>query len=99
MARFSQSKTQPAQVVAVVVRVLEYDMWEIVIIMFLALSDTQDAAIRVTHNEGEVLEFETKEICLQHVWANVDKLKEFGSSQYDGAPVKEIGCWLKPDET
>ena len=98
MARFSQSKTQPAQVVAVVVRVLEYDMWEIVIIMFLALSDTQDAAIRVTHNEGEVLEFETKEICLQHVWANVDKLKEFGSSQYDGAPVKEIGCWLKPNE-
>ena len=80
------------------VRVLEYDMWEIVIIMFLALSDTQDAAIRVTHNEGEVLEFETKEICLQHVWANVDKLKEFGSSQYDGAPVKEIGCWLKPNE-
>ena len=98
MVRFSQLKTQPAQVVAVVVRVLEYDMWEIVIIMFLALSDTQDAAIRVTHNEGEVLEFETKEICLQHVWANVDKLKEFGSSQYDGAPVKEIGCWLKPNE-
>ena len=55
MVRFSQLKTQPAQVVAVVVRVLEYNMWEIVIIMFLALSDTQDAAISVTHNEGEVL--------------------------------------------
>ena len=72
-------------------------MWEIVIIMFLSLGTTQDA-VRVTHNEGKVLEFKTKEICLQHVWANVDKLKEFGSSQYDGAPVKEIGCWLKKDE-
>ena len=72
-------------------------MWEIVIIMFLSLGTTQDA-VRVTHNDGKVLEFETREVCLQHVWANVDKLKEFGSSQYGGAPVKEIGCWLKPDE-
>ena len=70
-------------------------MWEIVIIMFLSTLGAEYDAIRVTHNDGKVLEFESREICLQHVWANVDKLKEFGSSQYDGAPVKEIGCWKK----
>ena len=70
-------------------------MWEIVIIMFLSTLGAEHDAIRVTHNDGKVLEFESKEICLQHVWANVDKLKEFGSSQYGGAPVKEIGCWEK----
>tara|TARA_R100001082_G_scaffold70035_1_gene39835 strand:- start:159 stop:380 length:222 start_codon:yes stop_codon:yes gene_type:complete len=70
-------------------------MWEIVIIMFLSTLGADNDAIRVTHNDGKVLEFESREICLQHVWANIDKLKEFGSSQYDGAPVKEIGCWEK----
>ena len=92
-----QLKIPLALAVVVVVKVLEYDMWEIVIIMFLSLGTTQDA-VRVTHNDGKVLEFETREVCLQHVWSNIDKLKEFGSSQYDGAPVKEIGCWLKPNE-
>ena len=70
-------------------------MWEIVIIMFLSTLVADNDEIRVTHNDGKVLEFESREICLQHVWANIDKLKEFGSSQYDGAPVKEIGCWEK----
>ena len=70
-------------------------MWEIVIIMFLSTLGADNDAIRVTQNDGKVLEFESREICLQHVWANIDKLKEFGSSQYDGAPVKEIGCWEK----
>jgi len=70
-------------------------MWQIVIIMFLPTLGVEQDAITVTHSEGKVLEFETKEVCLKHVWANVDKLKEFGSSQFEGAPVKEIGCWEK----
>ena len=73
-------------------------MWQIVIIMFLPTLGVEQDAVRITHNDGKVLEFETREVCLQHVWGNIDKLKEFGSSQYDGAPVKEIGCWLKPNE-
>ena len=51
-------------------------MWQIVIIMFLPTIGVEQDAITVTHNEGKVLEFETKEVCLKHVWANVDKLKE-----------------------
>ncbi len=74
-------------------------MWEIVIIMFLGLGATEVDAIRVTHNKGVPLHFETREICLEHMWKNIDTLKEFGSASFNGAPVKEIGCWEKPDET
>ena len=70
-------------------------MWQIVILMFLPELGIEQDAVTVTHNDGKVLEFETKEVCLQHMWKNLEKLKEFGSSQFGGAPVKEIGCWKK----
>ena len=48
------------------------------------------------HNDGKLLQFETQEICHAHVYKNLDKLKEFASSQFDGAPVKSIICARVP---
>ena len=92
------SRTQCKPVHAVAGKVLEYDMWQIIIIMLMPLGSPEQDAIIVTHSKGEELHFETKEICLEHMWKNIDTLKKFGSSQFDNAPVKEIGCWLKKDE-
>ena len=50
----------------------------------------------ITHNDGKLLHFETQEICYAHVYENLDKLKEFASSHFDGAPVKSIICSRVP---
>jgi|TARA_B100001778_G_C18404098_1_gene545580 hypothetical protein len=66
-------------------------MWQIVVIMMVALGVEQDA-IEVTHNDGEILQFETQDICYAHVYKNLDELKKFASSQFEGAPVKKVMC-------
>ena len=64
-------------------------MWQIVVIMIVAFGADTDA-LEITHNDGQPLQFETQEICYAHVYENLDKLKQFASSQFDGAPVKPI---------
>ena len=70
-------------------------MWQIIVIMMVALGADTDA-LEITHNNGKPLRFETQEICYDHVYENLDKLKEFASSQFDGAPVKTIICASVP---
>lgn len=70
-------------------------MWQIIVIMMVALG-TDKNALEITHNDGKLLQFETQEICHAHVYKNLDKLKEFASSQFDGAPVKSIICTRVP---
>ena len=70
-------------------------MWQIIVIMMVALGSKTDA-IEISHNNGKVLEFESQAICYAHVEANLEKLKSFASSQFDGAPVKSIICVKKP---
>ena len=70
-------------------------MWQIIVIMMVALGSDTDA-LEITHNNGKPLRFETQEICYDHVYENLDKLKEFASSQFDGAPVKTIICASVP---
>jgi|TARA_Y100000361_G_C11058386_1_gene289110 hypothetical protein len=70
-------------------------MWQIVVIMMVAFGADTDA-LEITHNNGKPLRFETQEICYAHVYENLDKLKQFASSQFDGAPVKTIICARVP---
>ena len=70
-------------------------MWQIIVIMMVALGADTDA-LEITHNNGKPLQFETQENCYAHVYENLDKLKEFASSQFDGAPVKTIICASVP---
>ena len=70
-------------------------MWQIVVIMVVAFGADTDA-LEITHNDGKPLQFETQEICYAHVYENLDKLKQFASSQFDGAPVKTIICARVP---
>ena len=70
-------------------------MWQIVIIMFMSLNHDGHDAITVEKYQDNPLVFETKEQCLKHMWENLEPLKQFGSANFNGAPVKEIGCWEK----
>ena len=70
-------------------------MWQIVVIMLVAFGADTDA-LEITHTDGKPLQFETQEICYAHVYENLDKLKQFASSQFDGAPVKTIICARVP---
>lgn len=70
-------------------------MWQIIIIMMVALGAETDA-IEISHNNGKPLRFESQAICYAHVEANLEKLKSFASSQFDGAPVKSITCVKTP---
>ena len=70
-------------------------MYEIVIIMFMALGTPSyvNDAVKISHKNGEVLEFATHEKCLKHLWENLDDLKAFARTQFEGSPpVKEILC-------
>lgn len=69
-------------------------MYKIVIIMFLATANPQWDGIDVTHFKGKVLEFQTRQLCLDYVWKHLTVLKEFGQTVYD-APVKRIDCFEK----
>ena len=70
-------------------------MWQIVVIMLVGMLAEQDA-IEITHNNGLPLRFDTQEICYDHVYKNIDMLKQYASSQFDGAPVKTIICTKLP---
>ena len=70
-------------------------MWQIVVIMLVGMLAEQDA-IEITHNNGLPLRFDTQEICYDHVYQNLDMLKKYASSQFDGAPVKSIICAKVP---
>ena len=70
-------------------------MWQIVVIMLVSFYAEQDA-IEITHNNGLPLRFDTQEICYDHVYKNIDMLKQYASSQFDGAPVKTIICTKLP---
>ena len=76
-------------------------MYEIVVIMMMLATDpdvypkpnsTEQDAIRITHNDGVRLTFDTHDICQQHVWANLQIIKKFATSQFNGEPVKHIIC-------
>ena len=70
-------------------------MWQIVVIMLVGMLAEKDA-IEITHNNGLPLRFDTQEICYEHVYKNIDMLKQYASSQFDGAPVKTIICTKLP---
>ena len=70
-------------------------MWQIIVIMMVALG-SNTAAIEISHNNGKPLAFASQAICYAHVEANLEKLKSYASSQFDGAPVKSIICVKKP---
>ena len=70
-------------------------MWQIVVIMLVGMLAEKDA-IEITHNNGLPLLFDTQEICYDHVYKNIDMLKQYASSQFDGAPVKTIICTKLP---
>ena len=70
-------------------------MWQIVVIMLVGMLAEQDA-IEITHNNGLPLGFDTQEICYDHVYENLDMLKKYASSQFNGAPVKSIICAKVP---
>ena len=57
-------------------------MEQIIVIMMVALGSDTDA-LEITHITEQPLRFETQEICYAHVYENLDKLKEFASSQFD----------------
>ena len=70
-------------------------MWQIIVIMMVALGSEIDA-LEISHNNGKPLRFESQAICYAHVEANLEKLKSFASSQFGGAPVKSIICVKTP---
>tara|TARA_Y100001938_G_C7987510_1_gene377685 strand:- start:149 stop:379 length:231 start_codon:yes stop_codon:yes gene_type:complete len=70
-------------------------MWQIIVIMLVTFGAELDA-IEITHNDGKRLQFESQAICYAHVEANLEKLKSYASSQFDGAPVKSIICVKTP---
>jgi|TARA_A100001388_G_scaffold274954_1_gene259533 hypothetical protein len=73
-------------------------MFEIVAIMFMVLGSKEIDAVRITHDQGKPLTFKTQQICYAHVYANLEKIKEFASSQFDGRPVKSVICAPVPKE-
>ena len=46
-------------------------MWQIIVIMMVALGADTDA-LEITHNNGKPLQFETQEICYDHVYENLE---------------------------
>lgn len=83
-------------------------MYEIVVIMAMLATDPkvypgkdlkQEDALRITHNNGVPLVFKNIDICYEHVWANLEKIKKFASSEFDGAPVKHIVCAPVQEDT
>ena len=70
-------------------------MYVIVLLMFVTLGAERDA-LEVSHKDGKLLEFHTYEECYDHVAKNIDQLKEFARSEFDGAPVKRVLCVQKP---
>ncbi len=73
-------------------------MFEIVVIMFMVLGSKEIDAVRITHDQDIPLTFKTQQICYAHVFANLEKIKEFASSQFDGRPVKSVICAPVPKE-
>ena len=73
-------------------------MFEIVAVMFMVLGSKELDAIRITHDQGKPLTFKTQDICYAHVFANLDKIKEFASLQFDGRPVKSVICARVPKD-
>ena len=69
-------------------------MYVIVLLMFVTLGAERDA-LEVSHKDGKLLEFHTYEDCYNHVVENIDGLKEFAKSEFDGAPIKKILCVQK----
>tara|TARA_R100000008_G_scaffold58166_1_gene36082 strand:- start:198 stop:410 length:213 start_codon:yes stop_codon:yes gene_type:complete len=69
-------------------------MYVIVLLMFVTLGAETDA-LEVSHKDGKLLEFHTYEDCYNHVAENIDDLKEFAKSEFDGAPIKKILCVQK----
>tara|TARA_Y100001970_G_scaffold168272_1_gene205824 strand:- start:30 stop:296 length:267 start_codon:yes stop_codon:yes gene_type:complete len=70
-------------------------MYQIVVFMFLLAPGSQDA-LTITHLNGEPLSFKSKDECYAHIYDHTERLKEYASSQYDGAPVKSIDCFTQP---
>ena len=69
-------------------------MYVIVLLMFVTLGAERDA-LEVSHKDGKLLEFHTYEDWYNHVVENIDDLKEFAKSEFDGAPIKKILCVQK----
>ena len=67
-------------------------VWQIIITMFVALGTTNDAIV-VEQLNAKPLVFESRTKCLEHMWDNIETLKEFGRANFDNSPVKEIGCY------
>ena len=67
----------------------------LIVIMLVGMLAELDA-IEITHNNGLPLRFDTQEICYDHVYENLDMLKKYASSQFNGAPVKSIICAKVP---
>ena len=54
-------------------------------------SDEIDAMV-ITHYNGKPLDFKTQEKCYAHMWENIEAIKEYASSRFDGKPVRQVIC-------
>ncbi len=74
-------------------------MWQIVIFMVMGFGNTPDVypdksldALVITHYEGKPLNFVNEDDCIRHMWRNIDALKSYASSRFDGRNVDKIIC-------
>tara|TARA_R100000742_G_C4246922_1_gene65716 strand:- start:383 stop:628 length:246 start_codon:yes stop_codon:yes gene_type:complete len=75
-------------------------MWKIVVFMLIGLGTDQELypltsredALVITHYQEKPLTFRTQEDCYAHMWENIEAIKEYASSQFEGKPVKQIIC-------
>lgn len=80
-------------------------MWQIVAIMVMGfgtdphvypLTSERDAIV-ITHYNTKPLNFITEKSCYTYMQENVEAIKKFASSQFDGKPVKQIICAENPE--
>tara|TARA_R100000664_G_scaffold8502_1_gene13957 strand:+ start:770 stop:1018 length:249 start_codon:yes stop_codon:yes gene_type:complete len=76
-------------------------MWKIVVFMVMGITADQDIypltsnevdAMVITHYNGKPLDFKTQEKCYAHMWENIEAIKEYASSRFEGKPVRQIIC-------
>ena len=72
----------------------------IVITLFFADPAHQGPdAVELTHKHGKMLMFKNTETCNEHVWKNLETLKEVGLAVYPKAiTVKQIFCIEREDK-
>lgn len=71
--------------------------WVIVIFMFAPLHVEADA-VEIDNYRGKPLVFLDKNSCYEHISENLDKLKAFAVTYFEGQyPVKRIDCFKQKE--